>query len=621
MADTPTLPALQLPVAFLRFWPGGADLAETVDELPKIPGVRRLGPRLLAVYPIAGRGEIFDLAARLAGALLVRRSRRPGGDALPGVLIYPGKVGFGREAEPVVDTLFEDLERRGPRMPEGKIVLTSYVASWLRGRYEVIDAGIYDAPSGVRVPLFELGSERSVPEPWHNPEMLGRRPRVRRKRLEDQLAQALDDNPCRITGPLGVGKTRILADTLPAESGPKIWVGLGRALPSLPLLARTLSRELRLHLPDAGIEPERLKGLDSPSRAELLVTWLRVAKTRLGASPWLICDVAETTTDGDLDLLRSLLGNEQFSDCCRLVVLERSGRSRMAALEDAGYELRTVPVQAFFPEESDAHSEELLQGLELMAPVRERFLDSAQGHPFALEEGLLRLVHRGLIRRVYGSFFYAGGDEVVYEPSERLVRHVEAEVHRLGEPMPLRVLAVAEEPISSDHLRRACAELGLDLDLGWHRDYESAGWLRPVADGHLDFACPAYGQALATTVSADGRRSLRRALGGVLAESGPGSGWTAYRLMAGSPEALPSLLDFSRDSNENASREEVFNALWHEYRAHRESNGDEATELEILWALLPLARRLGCLAQLQRELRRGVELARGNEQRYVALVA
>lgn len=250
--------------------------------------------------------------------------------------------------------------------------------------------------------------------------------------------------------------------------------------------------------------------------------------------------------------------------------------------------------------------------------VAERLMQAGAGHPFALEEGVLDMVQRGLLRRVYGSFFYAGGEDGDYRPSPRLARYVEAAVLELGEALPLRMLAAADDAMDAEHLRGACAELGVELSGNWSRGFVEAGWLR--ADGQsLSFAVPAHGLALASTLGREGSRSLRHALGGVLATDG--AEWTAYRLMAGSPEALPSLLDTSRDHSESAPREELFNALYTEYNEHRQRAGDEATELELLWALLPLARRLGCLGRLGRETRRAVELARGDDQRFVALVA
>ena len=60
--------------------------------------------------------------------------------------------------------------------------------------------------------------------------------------------------------------------------------------------------------------------------------------------------------------------------------------------------------------------------------------------------------------------------------------------------------------------------------------------------------------------------------------------WQAYQLLAGSSDALPSLLQLSCRSE--VPREQIFDALASEYRLHCERRGNPASELELLWKLL-----------------------------------
>ena len=116
------------------------------------------------------------------------------------------------------------------------------------------------------------------------------------------------------------------------------------------------------------------------------------------------------------------------------------------------------------------------------------------------------LVHRGMIRRVYGSFFYSGPTDVGYEPSRRLVRHVTAEVERIGNSLPLRILAAAEQAVPASHLVTACAGFGVELAPGWDGTFTSSGWLskaESVWGEGLAFTCPAYRQALFETIRAE----------------------------------------------------------------------------------------------------------------------
>ncbi|MEM1177090.1 MAG: tetratricopeptide repeat protein [Acidobacteriota bacterium] len=601
-------------MAFLRFWPTSEErcpLLATLNDEVLPGGMHRLEPPLIGVLPTAGRGAVVQLATRLAQYLRIKA----GSAAAPGILIYPGSVAtLGDRIEILPDGLSEDLAERPPKLPSGVIAMTGYASAWLAGRFLTSGIDAYQGPSGRRVALQALDGPRRPPLPFHNKRIFGRRVSLGRSDFERRLREALFSSPrgtVLLEGPLGVGKSRAAWQALGGR--PSVWVDMASELPHRPsLVIRFLEQIGSPMLPKAS-------WLEDPERAaELLLTAWRESAEASGAAPVLVVEGLEGGGAADqataavvLDRLRAGSGGG-----LPWLHIERSGRAAAGARGlDAEQTLTLDPLTA---EETAEYLELFLAGLEMPPAVADRLASASAGYPLALEEGVLDMVQRGLLRRVYGSFFYAGGDGGEYQPSPRLVRHVEAALRQVGDPLPLRMLASANDAIDPEHLRFACAELGVELREGWHRHFIDHGWLRLNGD-RLGFAVPAHGLALAATLGREGTRSLRHALGGVLATDG--AEWTAYRLMAGSPEALPSLLDTSRDSAGAAPREELFNALWTEYREHRERGGDEATELEILWALLPLARRLGCLGRLGREVRRAVELARGDDQRFVALVA
>ena len=619
------LPSLTLPVALLRFWPRDTDdrrARAAAADLFDIAGVVRLEERVFAVLPIDGRASVFDSAIRLSSAFFSRLDRESAGDEVSGTLIFPAEViQHGAAVVLVRDALVEDLDRKPPSLPRRQTVLTGYAASWLHGRFELEKLELYSGPSGRRVPLFRLLGQKRQTVPWHNPRLLGRHALVERPAVAAELGGLAPGAACRVQGPLGVGKTHAVWHALETLAGAKVWIGAGRALFGTTVLGRRLANKLQHLAPD--IVPAAAAGLlaDAPpaQAAETLNDWLAAIAARQSGPLWVAFDMVETMSPEDLALLGQLVSAEP--PACGLILIGRGGGAESRDL--AGLTRIGLPVM---PEaEAAAYVEKLTEGLAIDADVENRWLTAAAGFPLALEEGLAELVHRGLIRRVYGSFFYDGGDDVEYRPSLRLVRHIEAEARRFGEPLPLRILALAEQTITPSHLDLTCARFGLQLGEDWYRRPVAAGLLRtatsPWGEGLL-FRCPAYARALAATVTFEAASSLRRALGQVISKEpkNPEKGWATYRLLAGTPEALPPLLDLSRDSGDQATREELFEALLKEYRQHRRRGGDPAAELDILWSMLPLGRRLGRLQELQSELLRAIGLAAGNPKRHIALL-
>jgi len=615
ISEQRTVPALILPAAFLRLT--GAFPAERLEKvagsLLELPGVDLLtdaaGLATLALRPLAGRADSFAAAAALGLELV--HVFAANGEKFPGCLIFPGRIVAGpREIEASGEQLFKDLEAAAPNLRH-EVAVTAHVGHWLGGQFALSPLKPYDGPSGRRIPLLALGERNTVPGLIHNRNLFGRNPRVARPELLAALRQAWSESPAlRLVGACGVGKSHAALALLEAEGiADPCCIAFDAGLPGRPWLAAEIFRWLAAREPGVSQQQEA----DEPARvAEQLAEALVRAGQKLGAPPCLLLDGLQAASPFDRALLETLVPAMLERGAARLLLLEQSGILSTDALP-------AVVVERFDGEESQAAGQQLFERLEIPADLELRLLEAAGGNPLALEEMLLRLAHRGLMRRVYGSFFYSGGSDIEIEVSQRFAAALEAAASCLGPVLPLRILALAEGPVEPGHLIEACGKFGVDLPWGFEEVFLETDFL-DRGEGGLCFRSEAQRRAFAGSLTSDGVRTLRHALGGVLAESDHHDGWSAYRLLAGTPEALPSLLDVGRES-EKAPREEVFNALWEEYREHRARRSDEATELEILWTLLPLARRLGCLGTLGRELERAIELARSEPTRWVALVA
>ncbi len=628
-------PTLNLPAALVRFWPGrdGDDrqALAAAAELAELPGCARLAERLFAILPVDGRISVFDFAVRWSSELRARLLAAGLEERISGILVFPCQVAQGVDGLAAAgEFLLEDLDRQRPFLSTGELFLTSYAARWLRGRYRFERAELYSGPSGRRVPLFRLAGEEAEPLPWHNHEVLGRRVYVERPAVAADLAAAARVGSFRVRGALGAGKSHAVWHFLHGRRSPVVWIGVGRALPGTSRLGRRLLDELRRLVPEG--PPDAAPAGETPrmSMAQLLdrlqetVDRLAAAGDRAGGEairPWVVCDVFQTVTEADLDFLSWAVAAPDLRDACRWILISRTGKPDPPAVAHLP-EVAIPPLDAL---ESASHRDKLLAGLGMNEETIAQLGEMAAGNPLVLEEGLVGLVHQGRIRRVYGSFFFDGG-EIAYEPSQRWIRQVESEVRRLGEPLPLRILAAAGRATPASHLELAAVELGVEPGADWQQSYLAAGWLTAAETSWgpgLEFSSEALACGLRATIAGESMSDLRHALGRVMAaDRRTASGdWHAYELLAGSPEALPPLLDFSRDSGDRLSREELFDALLSEYRLHRERHGDAATELDLLWSLLPLSQNLGHLPTLEPELQRAIELAADNPRRHVALLA
>jgi tetratricopeptide (TPR) repeat protein len=634
-SDSPrALPALQLPSAFLSFWPAGdpaagdpagdARMVQVIRAYADRQGVAQLDERTLALVPEQSREHVFDDALGLGKAILAHLKKIGAEGEVAGVLVYPGELRVdGTSLSAIDDELMSDLAKRPPRFKSLGMFLTGYAARWLRSRFQFDSAGLYEGPSGRRVPMHRVLGEAPLLSPWHNPELLGRQVKVVRPQVHLDL-QRSNDGVLRVLGPLGSGKSHAVWHFLLEQEGPKLWFRVRRSLFGTAGLARRLVTELHRLAPESlpagsGGELRRPEALTPLRAAELLSVWLDNTCQQLGATLWIVCDVVQSAVEGDLDLLANLLDRRKA--VFRMLLISRSGGGLISQLDD----LPQMVIPPMDEEELESLSEQLFNGLSLDQAIAERLTEASGGSPFALEEGLTDMVHRGLIRRVYGSFFYSGPSDTLYTPSRRLVRHVTAEIERLGHSLPLRILAAAEQAVPVSHLETACATFGVELPPGWETAFTGSGWLTHADSAWgegLSFLCPAYRQALGETVSADSIENLRQALGQAMVSDTTSSQdltWQTYQLMAGTEDALHSLLRLSKNANTAAAREEIFEALEREYRLHRSRDGDESTELDLLWKLLPLGHRLGKLSQLEDELERSLQLASGDETRFAAL--
>src|SRR5690606_17498953 len=158
---------------------------------------------------------------------------------------------------------------------------------------------------------------------------------------------------------------------------------------------------------------------------------------------------------------------------------------------------------------------------------------------------------------------------------------------------------------------------------GWHAAFVDAGLseatIGPWGEG-LRPTSPAIARALGGALSEGAGQRAREVLGELLAarSSSPQEPSAAWPLLAGTGEGAGTLLAVAR-SRGGAPRDEQFAALRAELASLSERGADRALELDLLWALLPLARRLGRLHELQGAIERGLVLARKNPERFVAI--
>jgi tetratricopeptide (TPR) repeat protein len=651
---------LRLSAIFLRYWsdPRAESYAESiVAPFCDLPGVRRVGPRFLAVLPIPGDPGEVTTAVRLAERMIAdyrlhlsSRRREERGTGL-GVLVVPGWARLaGRKASREPEPLLDALELHPPKLPRDRVYLTGYAAARAEGLLNLLPAAPYEAASGARATLFERGEMRPDARPWHNTRLLRRTlAYLPRPEVEQALREHAASPLLRVAGPLGCGKTRAVWQALGPEGiGPDaicVWVSVPvrRAEEGLaPRLLRQMARVIgsdsadvtrtscaRWLLGEASraerTMPEDLPGLVNPAVA--------AATEACGVPFRLVFDDLQAAAAMDLDILAALLVGPAPLAGARVVLVGRS-RAGFATTPDtsdtSGFaglpacpEVRVPPMSAVG---ITALAETLTAGLDMPPEVRQRFAEAASGFPLALEEDLARRIQSRQLRSHYGNFFFGGAKSADAEPSLRLVQLLEAEASALGNPLPLRLLAVAGVAVPAREIAAAVFSLGGQLPAGWEEPFLASGWLHrtrsPWGLG-VDLVAASYARVFAHTVPEEAALTLRRALGEILAEvSGePAALWHAYRLLSGSAEAVSPILELARDQPAAVPPRRILTGLAAELAAHRERGGEAARELQILWILLPLARRLGQLAEFESDLLRALEIAGDEPRKLLALAS
>jgi tetratricopeptide (TPR) repeat protein len=337
---------------------------------------------------------------------------------------------------------------------------------------------------------------------------------------------------------------------------------------------------------------------------------------------YLVCDDFEQIQAEDLELLLALSNSRLPNRSLHLILIGRGGTPRSGF--EGTFSLRIPQLEG---RELEDFTQRLFSGLSLPASLSQHLLDATRGHPFALEEGLLSLVRSKVMRTLYGNFFFAGTEPAAYQPSARLVSHIQAETARLGHSTRMTLLALADTPVPPDVLSVAAGHVERERTDTWATAALEADMLRRVPSPWgvgVEFTCPAYALALALSAPEDTALELRGRLGRAL-ETVSRDGeqqWFAYRLLEGTRDASAPLLKTVRSTY--AARLDpgvLYQALNRELASHRESDGDEETELLLIWRMLPAARRLGKLKHCIPELERALELAKDDPDKKLALAS
>jgi tetratricopeptide (TPR) repeat protein len=656
MIDPNRLP-LHVPAALVTFWGTGRQQAvrRFRETLGDAPGVTWLSEHQCSVTAIAGDPAVFDAAVALANGVLLAARTDPGridptASSRLQVLICPCRVRKTPEATTLIDDpLVEDLREQVPRCAGGVVTMTSISITLLEQPRHTREAGIYEGPSGRLIPLFQVGSEKLAAPPWRNPAVL----RIARSFVPlPEVAEPIlghlannDTRLLRIEGPFGCGKTRAAWELLRRSQGsPPLWASARPARHGGPtlvsqLLAQVLQGKTAPPL-DSGLDAEEVGSLLDPHRqpprlldptmaAELLH---RVLREMGASSPTLVvADSLESATANELETLNRLADLAEGSRHFRLILIARPA----TAWPESWWVMPKVAIapMATTPMERFAHG--LIDTLSLPKPVEKRLIAAAAGNPFALEEGLAGLIPLKKLRQVYGSFFFNGSEDTDFAPSPRLVHHAEAEAHRLGGVGLLRRLALADTPLPpsallDDDAALAGVEDSLDPEGGadWRQAMIDHGWLRaaesPWGPG-VELACPAHGAALASVLSQEDRERLRRELGERLWTSrnpqGKSAAWSAYQLLGASPEAIEPLLAAAQDPDSEVPPPELLERLAAAIETLRAGAQDPRIELELLWCLLPLARRLGLLQKYADDVDRAMELSQDDRRRLLAFAS
>lgn len=642
----------RLPCAVLRLWwldrDGQAQSPEPRPEqvFDRPEGIYEVAPGCYGVVPWAGDPAVFDAATDWARQLELESTDR---DLAPLAVIYPGVVSLGGEAALLeTDDLDQDLEQSRPELEPG-VYLSGWAAKMLEYIPELSAGTNYQGPSGKELPLLRFEGPQYDHVPWRNPEVLGQSTAyVRRQRLAENLGDLVSETITRVSGPLGCGKTRLVWEEISRQNALRLWLRARPPRIEAPILSEQIITQLlipsQLQLNDplhprfaAEFDREQIRaaldkrgGKRSESEIRLLneraIQVLGHLARSAGRTAWIVVDDFHQISPQDFSFLRHMFETVDLS-AFRFVLIGRNGSPWPESLEP-------FPILEIPPLE-DSEMEELAsrvtEGLSIPDAVEQRFLAATRGYPFAFEEGLFALVHEKHLRRIYGSFFFGGDDDIEYQPSARLVRHVEAEVSRLGEPLPVRLLSVTAHPVPATELASAASILGLTVQAGWEEPFMEARILETVDSAWgrgVSIISPVNRRALSHSLPHGRAEEARKVLGELLSLGGGGgeSYWLSYRLLSGKPEAIEPLMKvFETKYADQVPKQELLEALTAELASVREREDTDPvaaqTELDLLWRLLPLARQLGQVNKYEKEIARGVRLSKAQPKRLLGLAS
>jgi tetratricopeptide (TPR) repeat protein len=577
---------------------------------------------LCVVLPVAADPGVGDVALQVGAELLAAL----GTPAALRLLVTPGRVDrTGESLEVAPDPLQAALDQSPPALGPG-LHLTARKAQRLELARRVTPAGSYRGASLPPIPLFRAGAVAPGAVPWRSAEMLRVSAAYVPRPTVDAALAVLHEVPVAVVqGGLGVGKTRAVHHALGAHR--TLWVTLRPARHRGPSLGAQLAWGLAAGGSEAAPWAREL-GFDGSGRwlepggappqlgdpellGHLFPGWLRRAP---GGAPVVVCDGLEGTAEEDGRLL-SRLARSAEAGHFRLVLV---GRGPLPAVVTAG-RWPVVEVPPLGGDESEALARGVTARLGLPARRFEALLSQAAGCPFAFEEGLAALAELGLLVERDGGLRYRGPDDGEFVPSDRFVRHVEAEVARLADPWALRLLALNEGAIPDDRLSVATAGGGPRRE--WVADALEAGLVAPAESpwgAAVDVPCPAVRAAIRRTVVPGSVGPLLLELGRSLsAAASPRDAWRTYPMPKGTEEGSGAALETA--AGDAVPTAELVPALAAELGAERTRGIAPEAELQRLWTLLPMARRVGVLETYRGELVRALTLAAGDPVKRFAL--
>jgi len=629
--------SFRLPAAILRFWTddseGAPGLAEA--EIYRLSrgqrGFHLVAPGTLAITAESGDAAIFDTALHLGQRAI---DLAAGSEGNPRLLVLPGELHLGDgPAHATPDLLVEQAPTVFSALEPGIVHVTGWVLRMLELPRDSVEVIIDRDPSDPQPPLFKTGRRQPETTPWRNKEILNRRVRpIPRSDLTASGRELLSSPAWRIEGPLGCGKSYFAHQLLLNAKIPRLWLRGEPKHRRTGSFAQQIVDQITAKTakdPDSPLFPRFTESgfgtwpptLGQDGGFEELSGLLASLPAATDSTFYLVVDDLEQCGEGDLQILSQLASLQDVGRSFRFLLIGRTGLS----LPDALQSLPTLMVEPFTDQEMNQFSPQIFSGLSLPTPLQDRLHEATHGSPFALEEAMIALIRERSLRRVYGGFFFAGKDTTDFSPSPRLLAHLEAEAYRVGVETPVHLLSLVESGVPAEILSDAAAKIGHPAPKKWDKTAMSSRLLvkaeTPWGPG-VNFACPVFGAVLSFGLEPDSIQDLRTAIGGTLADASSSgkSLWEAYRLLRGTPAAtLPLLEALSSPYAARIPRVALLEILTQELYRHREREGDCETELQLLWKLLPLARKLGQLNEFTSDLERSVELAADQPRRLLAL--